>query len=77
MIEVMVNKKLEELGLSREGSFEKRVRRLSENAKRKKAQLPDLLATSFYEVRDKVIHGGKEPSPEELKIILITQILCR
>lgn len=70
LIEVMVNKKLEELRLSREGSFEKRVRRLSENAKQKGVQLPDLLASPFYEARNKVVHEGKEPSPEELKIIL-------
>ncbi len=42
LIEVMVNKKLEGLRLSREGNFEKGVKRLSENAKQKGVQLPDL-----------------------------------
>ncbi|MGB9622403.1 MAG: hypothetical protein ACPL07_01030 [Candidatus Bathyarchaeia archaeon] len=62
LIEIVTNKKLEELGLSREGSF-------SEYAKQRKVQLPDLLAGSFYEARNKVVHEGREPSPEELKII--------
>ena len=70
LIDVAVNKKLEELKLKRDGSFETRFKRLSSKAKEKGISLPDLLAGPFYKARSKVIHEGKEPTPEELEIIL-------
>lgn len=70
LIEVLVNRKLMELGLSSKGKFEDRVKRLSSKAKEKSVDLPDLLAPAFYNVRSKVIHGGKEPTPDELNTIL-------
>jgi len=70
LIEVAVNKKLEELELGRDGNFETRFKRLSSKAKEKGISLPDLLAGPFYKVRSKVIHEGKEPTPKELEIIL-------
>jgi len=72
----MVNKKLEKLGLSREGSFENRWNRLSSKAEEKGMRLPDLLAGPFYKARSKVIHEGKEPSPEEIEIIIKYLTLC-
>jgi len=76
LIEVMVNKKLEELGLDRGGSFEDRFGRLSTKAKEKGIQLPDLLAGPFYKARSKVVHEGKEPTPEELEIIFKYLTFC-
>jgi len=69
LIEVLINRKLEELGLDTGGSFDKRVRRLSEEARKRGITIPDLLAGPFYDARGKIIHRGKEPSGEELKII--------
>ncbi len=76
LIEVAVNKKLEELGLDRDGSFETRFKRLSSKAKEKQMRLPDLLVSPFYKARSKVIHEGKEPTPEELEIIIRYLTLC-
>jgi len=76
LIEVMVNKKLIDLGLNKDGSFENRFKRLSMKAREKMLRLPDLLASPFYQARNKVIHEGKEPTPEELEIILKYLALC-
>jgi hypothetical protein len=70
LIEVMVNKKLEELKLRKDGDFRTRYNRLLSKAKEKGIQLPDLLADPFYQARNKLLHGGKEPTAEELKLIL-------
>jgi hypothetical protein len=70
LIEVIVNKKLEELKLKRNNNFRTRFNRLLLKAKEKGIQLPDLLADPFYQARNKLLHGGKEPTPEELKLIL-------
>ena len=70
LLEVIVNRKLNGLGMSTEGSFEKRVKRLSSKGKEKGVELPDLLAPAFYKVRHKVAHGGKEPTQDELNTII-------
>jgi len=71
LIEVMINKKLEELGLDTSGSFNDRVKRLEAEAKRRGAkEFPNLLAGPFYNARNKVIHAGKEPTVDELKLII-------
>lgn len=69
-IEVLVNRKLNELGMTSKGKFQDRVKRLSSKAKKKGVDLPNLLAPAFYDVRSKVIHGGREPTPDELNTIL-------
>mgnify|MGYP000471631562 CR=1 FL=1 len=68
LMEVLLNRKLEEMGLSTNGNFNKRLRRLS--SRTKEVNLPELLTSAFYDVRSKVIHGGKEPTPEELELII-------
>ncbi len=70
LFEVMITRKLNELKLAPEGSFDARVKRLSEEAKRRGAILPDLLAGGFYNARSKVLHSGKEPTAEELKLVI-------
>jgi len=67
----MINKKLKELGLDTRGSFDDRVRRLEAEAKKRGVkELPNLLAEPFYDARNKVIHAGKEPTADELKLIM-------
>lgn len=70
LIEVIVNKKLEELKMSTSGDFRARYNSLVSVARTKGIQLPDLLTDVFYQARNKVLHGGKEPTPEELNLIL-------
>jgi len=70
LLEVVVNHKLVELGMSAEGSFEDRVKRLNLKAKERGIDIPNLLAPAFYTVRNKVTHGGKEPSQDELDTII-------
>ncbi len=70
LIEIVVNKKLKELGLDTEGSFDKKVRRISEFARKFGVNVPDLLARPFYDARSKVIHWGVEPTSEELELII-------
>jgi hypothetical protein len=70
LIEVMVNKKLEELKLGTDGEFRTRYARLLSKAKEKGVQLPNLLADPFYQARNRLLHGGKEPTSEEIKLIL-------
>ena len=70
LLEVIVNRKLIELGMSAKGSFEDRVKRLNSKAKEKGVNLPNLLAPAFYTVRNKVAHGGKEPTQDELGTII-------
>lgn len=70
LLEVLVNRTLEKLNMSTDGKFEERFNRLSSKAKEKGLELPNLLAPAFWRVRHKVIHGGKEPTPDELNTIL-------
>lgn len=70
LIEVAVNQKLNELKLSKGGSFKEKFKRLSSKAGETRVKFPDLLTTPFHEARNKVVHEGKEPTPEELDIIL-------
>jgi len=70
LIEILVNRKLEELGLKTDGSFKQRVKRLSAIAEQKGVKIPNLLAKPFYDARSKVIHRGVEPSETEIKIII-------
>jgi len=70
LLEILVNRKLKAMGLDNSGDFEKRVKRLDSEAKKKGATIPNLLAPAFYNVRNKVVHGGEEPMPKELEIIL-------
>jgi hypothetical protein len=70
LLEVLVNHRLEALRSTTKGNFEERVKRLNSAAKRKGMTIPNLLAPAFYDVRHKVIHGGKEPTSKEVDIIL-------
>ena len=69
LLEVLVNRILENQKMSTDGRFEDRVSRLSSKARERGIEIPDLLAPAFYRVRHKIIHGGKEPTSEELNTI--------
>ena len=70
LLEVLVNRKLEALGSTTEGKFERRMKRLTSEARKKGIAISNLLAPAFYDVRHKVVHGGKEPTEKEVDIIL-------
>lgn len=70
LLEVMVNKKLEEFGGDISGKFEQRVNRLRNLMQERGTRIPELLPTALYDIRSKVIHAGKEPTPDELEQIL-------
>lgn len=69
-LEVLVNKKLEECNLPTGGNFKEKVKRLSGYSKQKKVQLPDLLVGGFWDARQKVVHEGKEPTNDDITIII-------
>lgn len=69
-LEVLVNKKLRGCNLSVGGNFKERVKRLGKYAEQKKIQLPDLLVGGFWDARQKVVHEGREPTSEDIKIIV-------
>lgn len=70
LIEIMVNRKLIQLKDNTSGEFRKRVSRLRKLIREiKKEDIPELLISALYEVRNKVIHEGKKPTPEETRKI--------
>jgi len=72
-MEDAVNKALEELGVSTEGSFEERIKRLQRELEKQGAQLGELvtlLPSAFWKLRNKVVHAGYAPNDEELQIIV-------
>lgn len=70
LMEVIVNRKYDELEISKEGSFRDRYERLNSEAGKKNVELPNLLTDAFWRIRNKVIHAGEEPSYEEVKLII-------
>jgi len=70
LMEVMVNRKCDELEISKEGSFRDRYERLNSEARKRNIELPNLLTDAFWKIRNKVIHAGEEPAYEEVKLII-------
>ncbi|MHA1665122.1 MAG: hypothetical protein ACTSVW_04755 [Candidatus Njordarchaeales archaeon] len=70
LLEILVNKKLKELGAETKGSFEDRTKRLYNIMKRKGTEIPQLMTSALYNVRNKVVHVGIEPTAEEIKMIM-------
>jgi len=71
-IEIMVNRKLEELGLERGTSFRDNYNKLLKKFKEQNVEISELekrLPTVFWDVRNKVIHGGYSPAYTELGTI--------
>jgi hypothetical protein len=71
LIEIMVNKKLDQLGEKREGDFRKRLNRLVEQAKRKEGkEVGNIVTDIFYVARNKILHGGEVPTRDERRKII-------
>lgn len=71
-LEIAVNKKLENLGLSLDAGFKEKYGKLLEELKKKEIEVSELerkLPEIFWSIRHKVIHGGYAPSIEELELI--------
>jgi len=73
LIEAIVNKKLEELGESTEGNFEKRYKKLAQTIKKKERRdISQLLPLAIYkEIRSKLDHAShsNRVTPKEAKYI--------
>lgn len=73
LLEISVNKKLEDLGNSTEGSFNTRYERLTAACKAKeKRDIRRLLPTPLYNARSKMDHAGHKykPTPQETEMIV-------
>jgi len=72
-MEVAVNKALENLGIKAEGVFKERTKALLKELEKRETQfgeLEKLLPSTFWELRNKVVHAGYAPNDEELQIIV-------
>jgi len=73
-MEVVVNNALKRLGVSVEGGFKERVNALLKELEKRGVQfgeLEKLLTSTFWDLRNKVVHGGYTPSEKELQIIVL------
>jgi len=68
--EVMVNRKLEQMKLSTDGDYDKRISRLADALKNKGIPFDAIMISSFRTARVKVLHGGKDPTETELGDII-------
>ena len=70
-LEIMTNTNLTKLNIPYDPSeaFDKRLNKLSNALQSKDIVIPTLLLGGLYKVRSKVIHEGREPTPEEMNTI--------
>jgi len=71
-MEIMVKDKLKELQLEVAGEFKNNYKVLLEQLKNKNIEVSELekqLPNIFWDIRNKVVHEGYSPTPEELEII--------
>ena len=68
--EVMVNRKLEQMKLSTDGDYDKRISRLADALKKQGIPFDAIMISSFRTARVKVLHGGKDPTETELGDII-------
>jgi hypothetical protein len=73
-MDIMVNKKLEELGLEAGNKFKENYNQLLEKLKERGievSELEKLLPSVFWDIRNKVVHTGYSPNQDELETITI------
>jgi len=73
-MEVVVNDTLKRLGVNVKGVFKERVNALLKELEKRGVQfgeLEKLLTSTFWDLRNKVVHGGYTPSEKELQIIVL------
>ena len=68
--EVMVNRKLEQMKLSTDGDYDKRISRLADALKKQGIPFDAIMISSFRTARVKVLHVGKDPTEDELADII-------
>jgi hypothetical protein len=71
-MEIMVKDKLKELQLEVAGEFKNNYKMLLEKLKNRNIEVSELekqLPNIFWDIRNKVVHEGSSPTPEELEII--------
>ena len=71
-IEIVVNRKLEELGLERGTGFKDNYDKLLEKLKEQNVEMSELekrLPSVFWDIRNKVIHSGYSPTHNEVETI--------
>ena len=71
-MEIMVNRKLEELGLERGTGFKDNYNKLLEKLKEQNVEISELekrFPSVFWDVRNKVIHLGYSPTENEVETI--------
>jgi len=64
------------VGASALTSIEAMVNKKLEELERKRNTTPRFANKPFYKARSKIVHEGKEPTPEELEIIFKYLTLC-
>ncbi|MEM2419500.1 MAG: hypothetical protein QXL38_00755 [Candidatus Bathyarchaeia archaeon] len=70
-LEIAINKTLEKLNVKAEGGFKDKFKKLVEKIGDSKfLELERMLPDPFWNLRNKVVHEGYEPSNEELNIIV-------
>ncbi|MEM0011022.1 MAG: hypothetical protein QW612_05635 [Candidatus Bathyarchaeia archaeon] len=70
-LEIAINKTLERLNVKAEGGFKDKFKKLVEEINDPKfLELEKILPAPFWDLRNKVVHEGYEPSNEELDTIV-------
>ena len=69
-MEIMINRKMKSLDVNMSGNFKLRVDRLAGKLRKIGQKLPIMLPKTFYDLRSSIIHGGKEPTIDELDLML-------
>jgi hypothetical protein len=80
LFELLVNKGCDKLGLESSGDYNDKVARLANALGKQRVKFPELMVSALRQVRNKVLHEGKEPTQGELNDITrylreISQIL--
>jgi hypothetical protein len=80
LFELLVNKGCDKLGLESSGDYNDKVARLANALDKQRVKFPELMVSALRQVRNKVLHEGKEPTQGELNDITrylreISQIL--
>ncbi len=70
LFEVLVNRKLENLKLQTNGTYDEKVSRLAVQLKKEHIPFDELMISSLRTARAKVLHQGKEPTENELTDIM-------
>jgi hypothetical protein len=71
LVEVITNQTLAKLSIDDKGDFDTRLNKVASALKMKGVEIPALMSSGLYKVRSKVVHGGVEPTKEEMETIFV------